>query len=213
MKHVYLIYRTYNEKERPRVSARERNVLYGWSNSKHVMKVFMAQRSSKKFKAVKIDKDDINCNILDENNMIDYVSLKSESGNTIDLFLTKNELVEAERSIKDSLKDLCRLVDRNKGKPNTLELYMNLNEMYLDPLQFLGFIPPELEILFPSIDEYRESNDSMFDIDNMIDGNCTEDISYDSSSNYTCNFDSINDITDRINYSAETFIRAMKNNM
>ena len=54
---IYLVYRIYQPDERP--DKYDRSVFYGWSKNKSIIKVFTQQRSKRKYHLIKIDEDDI----------------------------------------------------------------------------------------------------------------------------------------------------------
>ena len=219
-KYSYLVYRVYSEKERPRIPLNDRIVLYGWSSSKSIIKAFFEQRSKKKYKVKKVLEEDAYMHMgaeLDPMYCIDYIDLKTSSTDeTITLFMTKNELKEAQVAIHNYFSDLCRLVERDNGKMHLLELYINIDDYYLDPLQYIGFKPPELDILFDSV-EYRESDDPAYDIEGLI--NSAYDSAYDVPHETVYHdglipgFSTLPSISDKILYSAESFIKVLKNDM
>ena len=77
----YLIYRIYSAKERPEMN--ERSVFYGWTSSKKVAKAFLKQRDKNKYRAIKMNDEEIIQNIpysdeiITVESMIDFVKLRS----------------------------------------------------------------------------------------------------------------------------------------
>ena len=222
---VYLVYRYYNPKEYPDIQNKERNVYYGWTASKSVLQAFKKQRDFNKYNVRKITPEEITpyCDdlLLSDDKMIDFVSVYSTTySDRISLFLTKDELKEAEIKINKIFDELCRLVDRDNGKLNLLTLYVNLIDEYAIPLEFIGFDPPELKTMFPPADDYRESMDSMWDCDSLMNNafNYSDESytyeSYSDNGSYHTNYSSTDiSIRDKIIYSLESFIKVLKEDM
>ena len=218
--YAYLVYRAYSEKERPGVPLSDRFVLYGWSTNKSTIKAFFEQRTKKKYKVKKVYEEDVwryTGTESDPSYLIDFVDLKSNStGDTISLFMTKNELRETQVKIHQYFTDLCRLVEKDRGKMNLLELYINIDDYYLDPLQYIGFKPPELDILFDSV-EYRESDDPMYEIESLINSAYDEAFDVPHEVYYhdgkIPGFSTLPSVSDKILYSAESFIKILKDDM
>ena len=215
----YLVYRAYSEKERPGIPEYSRNVLYGWSSSKAAIKAFIEQRNPKKYKIRKATYDEIIANMksdLDPEMMIDFVNLESaSSGEVIKLFMTHKELREVEKEVQRYVNDHASLSDY--GDPMTLlELYANLEDRYIGALQFIGFKPPEMDILFDSV-EYRESGDYMYSIDGLIDSAYDQiyDVSHETLY-HQGNIPGLNvleSVNQQILYSVESFMKVMKEDM
>ena len=223
---VYLVYRVYSEKERPYVSLSDRTVFYGWASNKSVVKAFMAQRSHSKYKVTIASFDEINESwlsgsmydgVMDPELMIDYVELKSaETLEDVKLFMTKKELKETEKGIQHYFKELPSLADYSDNPMALLELYINLDDYYLDALQYLGFKPPEMDILFDSA-EYRESTDAIYSIDALIDS--AYDALFDVPHEVYVHEGKIpglsvlESVDTKILYSLESFMKVMKEDM
>ena len=161
----YMIYRVYDESSR--------NHLYGWCTQKILVKALLSQRDKSKYKVVKMYDDEIadmySENGLDTDLMIDQVKLRSSlSGDDVMFFTTKSELMEAEKGILRYLRDLPRLVERDKGNLDLLELFHNMKDYYKDALDLLGFRPPELETLFDR-DDYVSCDNSIESMCKSID--------------------------------------------
>lgn len=216
----YLVYRAYSRKERPYISSNDRLVLYGWTANKDVLNAFFEQRTKKKYKVKKTNDDEIMevmKDELDADMMIDFIDLKSAStGETIKFFMTKAELIDTEKNIQHIFQDLSRLVDRDNGKMKLLELYVNLDDYYLDALRYIGFNPPELSDLFDSV-EYLDSPSGFMDIDGLIDG------AYESACDVPHEFEYhqgiipsipyMENVSNKILYSVESFIRVLRDDM
>lgn len=132
---------------------------YGWSKSKAVIKLFLSQRPGN-FKVVKASQDDIVNTYgesVEQENMIDYVEIYSKSvGEKVKLFTTKNELYELETSIQRYFRDQCSILNHG-GSMIHVQMYTQLDEFYKDALEFIGFIPPEVEDMYDRA-YYREAS-------------------------------------------------------
>lgn len=215
----YLIYRSYSEEERPSSHKKDRMVYYGWTSSKSVIKAFFEQRDKKKYKFYKISMGEtrIPDDLLEYSRLIDFVKLKSAATNEeFPLFMTSYEMKQAEHQIQEYFNDLCRLVERDDGRSRLLELYINIDEYYLDPLQYIGFNPPEMEALFDSV-EYRECDDSCYDIDALIESRCNAayDAPYEvvTHTGLIPGFSSTMPVSKQILYSLENFIKVLREDL
>ena len=218
--YIYVAYRAYSEEEKPTISERDRLVLYGWTTKKKILKAFFDQRDRKKYKVRKIISQEVYLvlgNDPDPLYMIDFIEIKSaKTGENIILFMTKEELRQTEIKIQQYFHDLSRLIERDDGKMNLLELYVNLDSYYLDPLQYLGFTPPEMDMLFDSV-EYRESDDSMYEIEQLIDA-AYEDAYEVPHETYVRpgiipGLTTLPAVSNKILYSAESFIKILRDDM
>jgi hypothetical protein len=154
----YLLYRVYSKKERPDINSNGRIIFYGWTNNKNVVKAFFQQRDKSKYRVYKTNLEELgekfSENDLESNNFIDYLPLKFvSSGEKINFFLTMNEMQETEVRIQRYFREKCELVVIDEGKTNLLNLFLNLDDYYADALEYIGFIPPEINALFPSVDQ------------------------------------------------------------
>lgn len=216
----YLVYRAYSDKERPGIPENERIVLYGWSSSKAVVKAFIGQRDPKKYKVRKATYDEIISNLkmdLDPEMIIDFVNLESSTtGETIKLFMTYRELKDTEKAVQRYFNDLASLSDRGTSEMTLLELYMNIEEPYISALQFIGFKPPEMDILFDSV-EYRESGDYLYTIDGLIESAYDNIYEVPHETLYhngnIPGLEMLESVNSRILYSVESFMKVMKEDM
>lgn len=167
---IYLIYRVYSKKERPDHNRANMKWFYGWTNNKSVLKAFFNQRNKSKYQVVKINLEEIG-EIFSENGMdpdlyIDYVPLRfASSHEEIHFFTTINELKETEVRIQRYFREKCELVTRDKGRCRLLNILINIDEYYGDALEYIGFIPPEINDLFPS----PNLGDNIEDIEDLIE--------------------------------------------
>lgn len=220
IEYKYLVYRVYSRKERPYASSADRLVLYGWTASKNVINAFFEQRTKKKYKVKKTTDDEILEVLkedLDPDKMIDFIDLRcAATGENVKFFMTKTELIDTEKMIQHYFQDMCRLVEKDHGKKKLLELYINLDDYYLDAIQYLGFKPPEMDDLFDSV-EYLDSPSSYLDIDGLIDG------AYESVYDVPREFDyhqgiipglsMMENVNNKILYSVESFVKVLRDEM
>ena len=214
-KKVYIVYRRYSKKERPDPSTR--NSLYGWSYNKNIIKAFLSQRSKDKYDFMKIyiesdtDMDDYE---LDTSNMIDYIKLKSvTTGEDYPLFLTSNEMQEAEIRIQRYFRELCS-IDNIKGKGDYLNMIINIEDYYKDALEFIGYRPPELSAIFDSVDPRQDPGD-IYGITELIEEaywGCGihpfEEMDRDNPT--LPGLMMISDVASKIIYSIESFIKVLR---
>lgn len=216
----YLIYRVYSKKERPDTD--NRAVLYGWTNSKDVAKAFMKQRSSDKYHLVKLSDEELeekttSDEFTDSNTMIDYVRLKSaKTHEEVSLFITRNELKEAELSIQSKFHEMSSIA-RITGNGDYLNMIFNLDDYYLNALIYLGYRPPELDILYPSADE-RDNFSTLYDVEESIEeayAGMSENPPDGTSERYQSvpGLMTISDVASKIIYSLESFIKVLINDL
>ena len=219
----YLVYRVFSDEERPCNFDSEKFMLYGWTGSKKILKGFLSQRDKKKYKYKKIYDEDAYMIMMghepDKEHMIDFVEIESATdGQKYVLFMTEKELKNTKALIRRYFIDLARLVDRDNGKMNLLIMYWNLEDKYLDPLKFIGFNPPELDVLFDDVEEeYREveiDDDSLIDIDGGYCNDFPHEV-YEHQNMIHENFEPLgyDDISPKVIYSLESFIKILKDDM
>lgn len=212
----FLIYRIYSKKEMSSDNNKYRAVLYGWTENKAVLKGFLEQRNPKKYRSIKITSEDIeekfSENTLDSENRIDILKLKSvTSKNDISFFTTLKEMREAEIKIQQYFHDLSSLSDI-EGNYNYLDLFCNINDYYKVALEFLGFRPQELDIIFPSASEY-DSYSNIFKTEEQIESCYDEFVVYDDTDTKVFNklpgLSAIDDVANKILYSLESFVKIL----
>lgn len=167
--HIYLVYRVYSKKERPDYN-NNRITFYGWTNNKNVIKAFFQQRDKSKYRVYKTCMEELaerfSENNLESNNFIDYLPLRFVStGEKINFFMTVDEMQEAEIKIQRYFREKCELVTIDRGNTILLNLFMNLDNYYADALEYIGFIPPEMNDLFPTANPLE---DNIEDIEDLI---------------------------------------------
>lgn len=220
----FLVFRVYSEEERPEKSTQ--SIYYGWTTHKAVLKAFLRQRSSKKYKVIKLSNEEIekynqkysDCDDLDDKeHMIDFIKLKSaKTYEEHTLFVTLNELRSFEIDVQGYFHDLAS-VSTIDGDSKYLDMVYNLREDYFNALYFLGYRPPEINALF------SDNMESMYDNNNDIEDQIVT--AYDEASSLTPKDFSIrsrnklpgqyfmNDISNKILYSIESFMKIMKDDM
>lgn len=199
---MYVIYRQYSRDERPGESFIERCPLYGWTNDKKMIKLFLQQRSKDKYKIIKVSKEDIECDYEEPMNrsmMLDILQLQSVSIDEKMYFIsTDNEVQTWEFKLHQMFEDAASL-ESIKGDGNYLELFHNIKEEYTDALAVLGYVPRELEALFPaavlSMDEFEAELDSRHSC-----GDANKSLETASAK-------------DKVIFSAEAFIKIFKDEM
>ena len=169
-KKIYIVYRIYSKAEKQEHGMS--SIIYGWSLSKSIIKAFLSQRDDKKYKVIKIygDLDEIQIDdcYLDNSNMIDFIKLKSsKSGEEVYLFMTANEMQEAEIKIQRYFRDLCTVSDI-RGKADYVQMFMAIDNYYASALDFIGYRPPEISAMFPSAD-YRDDPGEIMGIEELIE--------------------------------------------
>jgi len=171
----YLVFRTYMENERPDISSpEERIVLYGWTSNKNILKAFFSQRNKDKYRVKKVSTEDLayyySDTDLSMDIMIDFLTLKiASTGEEIEFFITKHEMMETEKKIQAYFRNLSSIVDRGKCGIKHLNMFNNLDEYYADALLYLGFEPPEIEALY-DVCGYHECTSSEDMINMEIEG-------------------------------------------
>lgn len=199
---MYLIYRVYSRDERPDESFLERQILYGWTKHKCLIKIFFQQRSKSKYKVIKIHKDDLEkfySEPLDDTTKLDILPLRSRySDDLVKLISTDKELSEWEYKLRTMLEDVASL-ESVKGSEHCLELFANIDDKYKDALSFIGYTPREMESLFPS---------SVLSMDEFE----SELYSRHSDGNIKSSMNAV-DPKDQVIFSLEAFIKIMKDDM
>lgn len=220
----YVVFRVYSEKERPGINCESRIVFYGWTTSKVVIKAFKKQRNPDKYIVWKLNDEQIErCRIEpDMDQIIDFIQLPSNTSHTdVNIFMTKEEMKEVEKRISKFIRTSFTLVDLGETSDDhwrILEAFNNIKDKYQEALQYFGIWPDELNSLYDDI-EYRESCDSLYDVDHMIDASYQEDgdIPHETytHSPISPGYKAVSawKLTERLFYSAEAFIMMMKDNM
>jgi len=216
---IYIVYRVYSKEERTSeydVKAR----FYGWSLNKNVIKAFTSQRSKSKYKVIKtyIEFDNMQFDgiDLDSDNMIDFIKLRSaKTHEEFHLFMTANEMKEAEIRIQVYFRDLCYISDIN-GKCDYVKMFLSLKDHYRDALDYIGYRPPELSAMFDSAD-YRDDPGDIMGITELIEeaysgSSISPSESYDRNNNPP-GLSVLSDIAIRILYSVESFVKVLRDDL
>lgn len=215
----YLVYRIYHNSECSDFTDRSR--FYGWSTNKNIIKAFRKQRNQKKYKIIKMSENEISKtfseDIDDIDAMIDYIKLRSVKTNEkMTLFLTLNEMRETEKKIQRMFLDQASL-SRIQGTGNYLQMFLHLDNYYADALYFIGFRPREVDDLFPSAD-YHDDYSSIEKIEEEIDAAYEEMYQFPretvkKTTESAVGLAVIEDASNKIYYSLESFIKVMKDDM
>lgn len=213
----FVVYRVFSKKERPE---KNRYVYYGWSSSKSVIKAFLKQRNPKKYDILKIDTDEVGSiteDIDDDGCMIDYIKIRSaKTDEEICLFLTRNELKECEIFIQQMFIDQASLSNID-GDGNYVNMFLALDKYYADALFLIGYKPKEVDILFPSAD-YHDDYSSYLTMEEILDEayDSLYDNPYEEVKHVPMNIPGLGaslDISNKLYYSFESFIKALKDNL
>lgn len=216
---VYLIFRIY---DKPSIDSKQRIRYYGWSTLKNVIKAFLEQRDKSKYKVVKrtmeeaenlYDEGFHNC-AVDQEYMINFIKLPSSKTDLEVTFLTTQyELSEAEKKIQNlvidtaSLESISGITDNSL---NILELFINLKDPYAKALYYLGYRPKDLKILFGEREDREEIEEL---IDQAYEGYSQfpqEEYKYIPS---PPGLSTLDDISNKILYSIEAFIKVLKEDL
>ena len=217
---IFLVYRIYSNKERG--DANIRSLLYGWSPKKSIVKAFLSQRTKGKYKVIKTygDRDEIQVEQqdLDVNNMINYVKLKSAQTNEdFHLFMTADEMQEAEKRIQRYFRDLCSISEIKGDVDVYLEMFLNIEEYYADALDFIGYRPPEISAMFPSGD-FRDDPGDIMGLDELIEeaysgGATYPKETFDRYDPVLPGLSTLTDVATKILYSIESFVKVLRNDL
>lgn len=209
-KKYHMVYRVYSNKERP--ETKDRSHAYGWTGNTKVLKAFLKQRDSKKYLVTKMNMDEITNRFTNHDYdatgsyMIDYIKLKSsKSGEEFHLFMTLNEMRQVEGNIKRVFDDICAL-DRidNNDIFRYVNMVLNLNTKYYDALYYLGYRPKEISGLFDSYMEHTA--------DLSYDGMQCEEY-YINQCNDELRLSKLEDASNKILYSIESFVKVMRKDL
>ncbi len=211
----YMVFRIYTKEERK--DPDDRAVFYGWSYDKAVVKAFFVQRNKAKYKVVKMNEKDIADNfhedVVDGSTQIDYIKLRSaKTDEEYIIFLTSNELVEREIEIQRLFSDLSSLEDKT-----LLNMFLNLKPQYLEALYYIGYRPPEIDVLFPSDDEKddwcNENHAEYQIIETAEDSYSSNENGYRIINHKPYGAIALEDAFRKVIYSVESFIKVLKNDM
>lgn len=218
---IYLVFRVYTDDERPGIEFNDRVILYGWSSSKDVIKAFFSQRNKSKYQVRKVYEEDL-ARVYSETDlsfdiMIDMVELKVAATNEkIMLLSTKNELRQAEKDIHKMFRNLASIIEKPGSDIKVLELFMNLDDYYAKALEYLGFRPSELDDMFDFCG-YRgaSTHEEMYEqeIDDAYSGSAEHPTEIYKRDSRIPGLSVLTDISNKIIYSAESFIRVLRDQM
>lgn len=214
----YLVYRVYSQKERPKHLRRDRQLFYGWTQSKHVIKALFSQRDKSKYQVFKVDDEQIaeeySDNNLETDTMIDMIKLKSSlTKDEITFITTLNELREAETDIQRHFRELCELTPHANDSLVLMNLFVNLKSYYGDALDFIGFIPPEIDQMFVPVENTYDDSD----VEDMVNDAYTSYYGYPyetlERSGTIPGLSIFPEVYMKIIYSIESFIKVLKEDL
>lgn len=219
-KKIYVIHRVYSKKEKY-INDRK-SYLYGWTDNKSILKAFLSQRTKSKYGIDEIyaDPEDIldgQYNDLDSNNMLNYIILKSVNNKIDDyyFFMTYNELQETEKRIQKYFRDLCS-ISNIYYDDDYLGMLSHINEYYARALDFIGYRPPELSAMYPSAD-YTDDPGEIIGITELIDsaycGAAIHPYEEINVNGKIPGLSMLTDISTKIIYSVESFIKVLKDDL
>lgn len=217
---IYVIHRIYN-KDEIRYNNSSKSRIYGWSNNKNIIKAFISQRNKNKYYVEKMygSSEEIldgYYNDLDNENMINYIKLKSvNSDQEFYLFMTAVEMQEAEINIQKYFRDLCCISDI-EGRGNYLEMFMNIDRYYSDALDFIGYRPPEISAMYQSMDPTDDPGDIIGItelIENAYSGSCISPYEDMRNSCKPLGLLMFTDVASKILYSIESFIKVLRDEL
>ena len=216
-KKKYMVFRVYSKKERPDSTDQERVVFFGWTKSKTVLKAFKEQRDQKKYIIRKMDEEDIaerfSEDITDTDTMIDFIKLKSvHTQEDVIFFSTANELKTAEINIQRMMKDLCSVSDIPGDGPY-LWMVLALEDHYGDALHYLGYRPPEIDIIFPCMDSESHFDEYENEIETAYDGLMIPPEEVVTKNINPLGLMTLSDVSSKILYSLESFIKVLKDDL
>lgn len=203
----YIIYRIYKNRDEH---------YFGWTTDKNVLKGFIKQRSSKKYGFVRITEDEIEDKVPNTNGelskslMINYIKLRSSrTGEEFIIFSTMSELREYEVKTHEFVQLLTALDTIDESRISFyVNLVLNLKQKYYDSLNYIGYRPKEIEELYDSMkgEEYYERIGDVYEC-----MPCEE--YYNMPLDRMPGLSVLDDVSDKIIYSIESFIKIMKDHM
>lgn len=211
-KEYYLVYRVYSKEERP--SLKERSRVYGWTYSKKILKAFLKQRDEKKYAIRKIPAEELSNRLSRYNDetdelMIDFIKLKSaQTGDEFHLFMTANEKEEVEKRIQRMFDDLSSIEKLPGDISYNVNMLVNLQQKYADALEYIGYRPKEISDVFDS-----GMSESAYESTYTYEGMSCEEFYHSPGYDYGNCLSSLTDISNKIIYSMESFIKAMRSDL
>lgn len=221
----FLVYRSFSKKERPELNHKERNVFYGWTEHKSILKAFLSQRNKNKYKVYKVSDEDIEKfyseDVTYNETKIDCIKTKSsKTHEEYVLFITGVELQESEIKIQQIFRDLSSIKDL-PGNYNYLDMILHLDSYYFDALYYIGYRPPEIDAIYDSADP-RADFSTYYDVEESIEMAYGEYFSYGYGEEYKdlmlnkstlVGASVLDDVATKIIYSLESFIMVLKDNL
>lgn len=212
-----MIFRVYTKDERRDPDTRA--IFYGWTRNKSVLKGFFSQRDKKKYKVIKMTDEFIaeqfSEDNTDQDTCIDILKIKTIEGEEVSLFATSREIHQAEIDIQRLFHDKSSL-ENIKGNGNYISMLLNLDEYYSSALELIGYRPMEVDILFQSADP-NDSYNGLYkteeEIHDAYDGIYTYPDDNEERGLRVEGLSSIEDISSRVIYSLESFIKVMKDDL
>ena len=193
--------------------------IHCWTNTKRIAKAFLQQRDRKKYRMRKISLDEIGEshgeNDFPFDTQINCVKLKSsQTGDDFILFMPIYELNHAEKNIQRMMIDQTSLIrnpDIEKNLIYFVTMLVNLDQVYQDALEFIGYRPTEVDYIF---DQVSSRVDDLCDTIDLAYGENYNPREYIHDMNDKIpGLSMIEDVSKQILYSLESFIKVMKHDM
>lgn len=154
---------------------------------------------------------------LDPDNMINYIKLKSVENprEYVYLFMTANEMLEAEKHIQRYFRDLCSISNISPDG-DYMQMFLHIEDYYAEALDFIGYRPPEISAMFPSAD-YRDDPGEIIGITELIEqaysgGSICPSESFGNISE-PAGLSMLTDVATKILYSIESFIKVLREDL
>lgn len=211
----YMIFRIYTQEER--ADRDQRAVFYGWTRSKVIRDAFMAQRKKRKYRCIKMYDEDIaryySEDATDDSTMINILKLKSAAdGKEYSLFMTANEVKQAEIEIQRMMEDACRLENIDADLNLLVDFFTSLDDYYADALMLIGYRPPEIRYKFPGADDEDDLTSTERQIEEVYNHNCSRDGDVKALATTPPEI-RLEQVADMVVYSLESFVRVMRNDL
>jgi hypothetical protein len=156
--------------------------------------------------------------VTDAGSEINMIKLKSaKSGEFVVIFMTANELKTTEIEIQEMFRQASKLEPMGNRIAEGVEMVTHLTPYYSDALDFIGFRPPEVDSMYPGLED-AAYNDGLTRIEQLVETAYHENIEgYPNlrselilSSMMT---ETLRDVFTKIVYSLESFVKVMKNDL
>jgi hypothetical protein len=198
--------------------------VYGWTESKKIAWAFMKQRSPNKYKVVKMTSEQIaemfSETIMESSNQLDYFKIRSaKTGDEVVFFTTMEEMNEAETKIQRYFRELPHLIEHADGREEVVHLFVRLKNKFAEALDFIGFRPPEVELLYDRDDWVGDDGEGSIEgICDVIEQAYADKTIDEYRNGWDCNkrplsASATSDVYTKLIISLESFIMILKEEM